>query len=227
MSCTWSLIDVNLFNLLCPHKFNGYKQNHTFQHYNKDEYIYFEKDHSNKIFLIESGKVKIGYYTEDGREVVKSIHGKGDVFGEKAIIGEENRNEFALSITEDTSVCVLTVDTIHDLMQENKSFSLKIHKFIGLRFKRIERRLSILLFKDTKTRLMEFLKELSNEYGYDCPNTGNHIIKHPYTQKDMASLLGTSRPNLNCLFCELKEQNILDYYRKEIILYKNEQVLAS
>ncbi|QLE00171.1 Crp/Fnr family transcriptional regulator [Galbibacter sp. BG1] len=226
MACTWSLIDVNLFNLLCPHKFDGYKQKHSFQQYSKDEYIYFEKDHSNKIFLIETGKVKIGYYTEDGREIVKSIHGKGDVFGEKAIIGEESRNEFALALS-DASICILTVETIHDLMQENKSFSLKIHKFIGLRFKKIERRLSILLFKDAKTRLLEFLKELSLEYGYDCKKSGNLIIKHPYTQKDMASLLGTSRPTLNCLFNELKEQNILNYYRKEIIFYKNQQVLAS
>lgn len=226
MACTWSLIDVNLFNILCPHKFDNYKEAHVFQEYSKEDYIYFEKDNSDKIFLIESGKVKIGYYTEDGREIVKSIHGKGDVFGEKAIIGEENRNEFAMALS-DTSICCLSLDTILDLMRDNQHFSLKIYKFIGLRFKKIERRLSILLFKDAKSRLVEFLKELSEEYGYDCKYTGNRIIKHPYTQKDMASLLGTSRPTLNCLFNDLKDEGLLVYDRKEIILSKNQEMLAS
>ncbi|MEJ4088805.1 Crp/Fnr family transcriptional regulator [Galbibacter orientalis] len=226
MTCTWSLIDVNLFSILCPHKYACYKENHTFHKYSKEDYIYFEKDNADKIYLIESGKVKIGYYTEDGREIVKSIHGKGDVFGEKAIIGEENRNEFAVALS-DTSICCLSIDTILELMRDNQHFSLKIYKFIGLRFKKIERRLSILLFKDVKSRLIEFLKELSEEYGYNCKHTGEHIIKHPYTQKDMASLLGTSRPTLNGLFNELKEEGVLVYYRNEIILSKNQEMLAS
>ena len=87
--------------------------------------------------------------------------------------------------------------------------------------------MSILLFKDVKSRLIEFLKELSEEYGYNCKHTGEHIIKHPYTQKDMASLLGTSRPTLNGLFNELKDEGVLVYYRNEIILSKNQEMLAS
>ncbi|MEL4307290.1 Crp/Fnr family transcriptional regulator [Joostella sp. CR20] len=225
MAYTWSLIDVNLFDALCPHKYGNFKKSHVFQQYKKEDYIYFENDHSDKIYLIENGKVKIGYYTEDGREVVKAIHVKGDVFGEKAIIGEEQRDEFAVALSE-VSICCLTVETLLSLMKDNQHFSLKIYKFIGLRFKKIERRLSILLFKDVKTRLLEFINELSEQYGAHCEHTGNYIIKHPYTQKDMASLLGTSRPTLNCLFNELKEDGILNYNRRAIILYKNVETLA-
>jgi CRP-like cAMP-binding protein len=41
-------------------------------------------------------------------------------------------------------------------------------------------------------------------------------VKHPYTQKDIASLIGTSRPTLNIIINELKEANIIDFNRKEI-----------
>jgi CRP-like cAMP-binding protein len=67
---------------------------------------------------------------------------------------------------------------------------------------------------------MEFLEELCDEYGYDCKDTGNRVIKHPYTQKDMASLIGTSRPTLNVLLNELKEEHLIDFNRKEIRLLK-------
>ena len=216
MKNLWFFENVNLFNLLCPHKFKDYKKCHDFDIYKKSDYIYFEEDSANKIFLIEKGKVKIGYYTEEGDEIVKAILTKGELFGEKAILGEEKRNEFAQSIDSSTSICPIGIETMHDLMRDNKTFSLKIYKFLGLRFKKLERRLQLVLFKDTKTRFLEFMKELCEEYGYDCNKTGDKIIVHPYTQKDIASLIGTSRSNLNVLMNELKEENKISFNRKEL-----------
>ncbi|ALU74445.1 cyclic nucleotide-binding domain-containing protein [Tenacibaculum finnmarkense genomovar ulcerans] len=225
MNSFWFFDDVNLFNLLCPHKFKGYKSCHTFDAYLKNDYIYFEKDQASKIYLIESGKVKIGYYSEAGKEVVKTILTKGELFGEKAILGEEIRNEFAQSIDNKTSICRIGVDTIHELMRDNKTFSLHIYKFLGFRFKKLERRLKILLFKDVKTRLMEFLQELFEQYGHRCQTTGSRIIVHPYTQKDIASLIGTSRPTLNIILNELRVAKIVDFDRKTITIYEKDNLV--
>jgi len=220
MNSIWFFEEVNLFSILCPHKFRAYKKDHDFDAYRKEDYIYFEEDSSNKVYLIEKGKVKIGYYNEDGGEVVKAILTRGELFGEKAILGETKRDEFAQSLDNNTSICPVGVDTMLDLMRNNKTFSFKIYKIIGFRLKRLERRLQILLFKDTKTRILEFLDELCTEYGYDCEKTGDKVIKHPYTQKDIASLIGTSRPTLNIILNDFKEVGVLDFNRKEIRIHK-------
>tara|TARA_R100001369_G_scaffold55289_1_gene82162 strand:+ start:13701 stop:14432 length:732 start_codon:yes stop_codon:yes gene_type:complete len=220
MNSLWVFEDVNLFNILCPHKFKKFKACHDFDTYKKCDYIYFEDDAANKVYLIEKGKVKIGYYNEDGSEVVKAILSKGELFGEKAILGEGVRNEFAQSLENNTSICPVSVDTMHELMRDSQSFSFKVYKFIGFKFKKLERRIQLLLFKDSKTRFSEFLSELCNDYGYDCDKTGDNIINHPYTQKDIASLIGVSRPTLNILLNELKEANVIDFKRKQIRIYK-------
>lgn len=220
MKSLWFFDDIDLFKELCPHKFEAYKQGHDFDAYKKKDYIYFETDSANKVYLIEKGKVKIGYYNENGDEIVKAILSKGDLFGEKAILGDNVRDEFAQSIDNSTSICPIGVTTMHDLMRNNQPLSFKVYKFIGLKFKKLERRLQLLMFKDTKTRLLEFLDELCTDYGYDCEETGDHVIKHPYTQKDIASLIGTSRPTLNILLNELKEEKYLDFNRKEIRILK-------
>ncbi|RNC80168.1 MAG: Crp/Fnr family transcriptional regulator [Winogradskyella sp.] len=220
MSSIWVFEDVNLFGLLCPHKFKAYKSSHIFDAYKKSDYIYFEEDKANKVYLIEKGKVKIGYYNEDGQEVVKAILRKGELFGERAILGQIKRDEFAQSIDNDTSICPVGVNTMHELMRDNQTFSFKVYKFIGFKFKKLERRLQLLLFKDARTRLIEFLDELCVEYGYNCEETGDDVIRHPYTQKDIASLIGVSRPTLNTLLNDLKENNIIDFTRKEIRLLK-------
>ncbi len=222
MRSLWFFEDVKLFKVLCPHKLKAYKTSHDFNIYKKKDYIYFEEDSANKIYLIEKGKVKIGYYNENGDEIVKAILAKGELFGEKAILGDNVRDEFAQSIDNSTSICPIGVNAMHDLMRDNQTFSFKVHKFIGFKFKKLERRLQLLLFKDAKTRLVEFLNELFADYGYDCTETGDHIIKHPYTQKDIASLIGTSRPTLNILLNELKDENYINFNRNEIrILQKS------
>jgi CRP-like cAMP-binding protein len=220
MNSLWYFENVNVFNLLCPHKFKEYKECHSFDSYKKNDYVYFESDAAKKIFLIEKGKIKIGYYTEDGTEVINAILSKGELFGEKAILGEETRREFAQSVDNSTSICPIDVDVMHDLMRNNQTFSLKIYKFLGFRIQKLERRLQLLLFKDIKTRLLEFLNELCQQYGHDCEKTGDKVIEHPYTQKDIASLIGTSRPTLNSIMNELKEAKIINFNRKEIRILK-------
>ena len=220
MNSIWFFEDVSLFKILCPHKFKAYKKEHDFAAYKKSDYIYFEEDSSNKVYLIEKGKVKIGYYNEDGEEVVKAILSRGELFGEKAILGEIKRDEFAQSVDNSTSICPIGVETMHNLMRDNQTFSFRIYKFIGFKLQKLERRLKVLMYKDAKTRLIEFLDDLCTEYGYNCDETGDHVINHPYTQKDISSLIGTSRPTLNILLNELKEEKHIDFNRKQIRIYK-------
>lgn len=227
MKSLWFFEGVNLFRVLCPHKFKAYKTNHNFDIYKNKDYIYFEEDSSKNVYLIEKGKVKIGYYNESGQEVVKAILTSGEIFGESAILGELKRAEFAQSIDNTTSICPVGVNTMHDLMRDNHTFSLKIYKVIGFRLKKLERRLQLLLFKDAKTRLLEFLDELCTDYGYNCEKTGDKVIQHPYTQKDIASLIGTSRPTLNILLNELKEDDIIEFTRKEIRIHNKKMLNVS
>lgn len=218
MDNIWKFEDVNLFHILCPHKYKEYSSCHSFKNYSKNDYIYFEEDSANKVFLIDKGKVKIGYYTEDGDEVIKAILSRGEIFGEKAILGIEKHNEFAQSI-DNTQICAVTQNTLLDLMKNDNAVSLKIYKFIGLRMKRIERRLEILLFKDTRTRLIEFLQDLKEEFGITNKN-GDEIVIHPYTQNDIAKLIGTSRPTLNTFLNEFKQEKIIDFEQKKIVFHK-------
>ena len=221
MSRIWYLENIDLFKILCPHKYGKYKDDHTFNNYKNKDYIYIENDASRKVFLIDRGKVKIGYFTEDGTEVVKAILTKGEIFGEKAIFGDVKRNEFAVSISNGTNICPIPVPVLHELMRDNQKFTLKIYKFMSFRIRKLERRLQILLFKDTETRLLEFLNELCEDYGFCCEKTGKTKIKHPYTQKDIASLIGTSRPTLNLIMNKLKDSKVIDFKRNEILLLKD------
>jgi len=215
----WYLECVNLFKILCPHKYKSYKSSHSFLNFNRNDFVYFNEDSSNSIYLITSGKVKLGYYTKGGDEVVKAILRKGEVFGEKAFLGEDKRNEFAQSLDARTEVCPIGVEVLHELVRDDLSFSISFYKLLNFRFKKLERQLEILMFKDVRMRVIEFIEELKVTYGKVLAN-GNILVRHPYSQKDMASLIGSSRPSLNIVLNKLKEENYLSFSGKEIILKK-------
>ena len=65
----WYFESVDLFNVLCPHKVKKMDQTHTFNDYKKGQFIYFPDEASNYIYMIADGRVKIGNYTSDGKEV--------------------------------------------------------------------------------------------------------------------------------------------------------------
>lgn len=216
MENIWYFEQVNLFKILCPTKFGNYEDSHVIRTYEKDEFIYFTDDPAKNIFLISKGKVKILNYTEEGDEVVKGILTVGDLFGEMVVLGEDKRTDFAQATDNKTAVCQMNIDELQGLMLENKKFALTINKLIGLRIRKLERRLDSLVFKDVRTRLIEFIKELS-EKSAKKDNKGT-LISHFYTHKDIADLIGTSRQTVTTSFNDLKNEGLIDFKRKEIFI---------
>ena len=213
----WYFEQVRLFKLICPTKYGEYKKNHTIRKYDKGEFVYFTEDPSSNVFLISNGKVKILNYTEDGEEVVKGILSKGDIFGELAILGETKSTDYAQVLSNNTYICQMSIDLLRQLMLDNKEFALTINKVIGLRIMKLERRLDSLVFKDVRTRLIDFLQEMADSI--EPKADGTYLIRHIYTHKDIADLIGTSRQTVTTLFNELRNANFIDFSRKEIHIF--------
>lgn len=202
---------------MCPHKLKdfGEVQGH-FRHYQKGETIYFTDDPATTLYLIAEGKVRILNYSESGDEVVKAILGRGEMFGELALLGEENRNEIAEAMENETVVCPVKIDQVYDLMKDNKEFTFKVYKWIGFRMKKMERRIDNMVFKDVRARLMDFIKELAMERG---EKQGDYIVvEHFYTHKNIANLIGTSRQTVTTLLNELRSEDLLDFNRKNFTI---------
>ncbi len=212
----WYLEDTDLFDLLCPTKTPDLETKHIPTVYTKDKFIYFPDDASQYIYMIANGRVKIGAYTSDDKEIVKAILSKGEIFGELALAGEEVRKEFAQAMDNGTRICYMTIDNLKDLMKDNQELSLKILRIVGFRLRKMERKIESLVFKDARTRIVEFLHDTAEEKGQ---KVGFEImIKNHLTHKDIASLTGTSRQTVTTVLNELREQNLINFDRRRILI---------
>ncbi len=212
----WYFEDVDLYNILCPHKVPHMRENHVFHYFMKNDFIYFEDESSDHIYLIAEGRVKIGSYTEEGKEITKAILASGEIFGELALVGQEKRINFAQALDDNTSICPMSIDDLKELMTHNKPLNLKIYKLIGLKIKKLERQIESLVFKDSRTRIVEFLREWAEEKGKKIGF--ETMMKNYLTHKDIASLTGTSRQTVTTVLNELKEKNIINFDRRRILV---------
>jgi CRP/FNR family transcriptional regulator, cyclic AMP receptor protein len=214
-SALWYFESVNLYTILCPHKVRKMGDKHEFLTYKRDQFIYMPDDAATHIYMIVNGRVKIGHYLENGDEVISAILTKGEIFGELAMAGEEKRRDFAQAM-DDLTICPLTTSELKDLMVEDKELSFKILKLIGLRIMKLERKLELLVFKDARTRIIEFLKDAAawkgTKVGFET------MIQTRLTHKDIASLTGTSRQTVTTILNDLKEKNLINFNRKQILI---------
>ncbi|MEQ9467778.1 MAG: Crp/Fnr family transcriptional regulator [Ekhidna sp.] len=212
----WYFEDTDLFEVLCPKKTPYMEDKHVPGVYKKDDFIYFKDQSSENIYMVSNGRVKIGTYAPDGKEIVKAILTRGEIFGEMALAGEEKRQDFAQAMDNDTRVCAMTIEDLQNLMLDNKELSFKILKIVGFRLRKMERKIESLVFKDARTRIVEFLREMAEEKGQKVGF--EMMIKNHLTHKDIASLTGTSRQTVTTVMNELREKNLITFDRRRILI---------
>lgn len=181
----------------------------------KNQIIYFPDDAANTIYFLKQGKVKISTVSDDGRELILSLLGPGEIFGEMSIAGEGKRKEFA-EATEDAVICHLQINELQELLTKNAEFNLEVTKLIGLRLRKIRTRLESLCFKSAPDRIKAFIKELADEHGRDIGDEKE--VKLNLTHQDIANLTATSRQTVTTILNDLEKNNIILYDRKRILI---------
>ncbi len=212
----WFLEDIDVSGLFCPQKIGrGDMDKHAHKEFKKGDYIYLPNEHADKIYFISEGRVKIGTYGESGKEITKAILTNGEVFGELSLIGESRRRDFAYAM-DTTNVCILSVNDMKSLMRDHNGLSVFIMKIMGSRMLEMEQRLESLVFKDSRTRIIEFLAGLAQKkgqrVGYEM------LVRRFMTHQEIANLTATSRQTVTTVLNELRNKNVITFNRRRLLI---------
>ncbi|NER13955.1 cyclic nucleotide-binding domain-containing protein [Leptobacterium flavescens] len=211
----WFLEGFNLFNKLGRIHMMRICKILEMENIDKGCTINFNSREKDCVFFLKKGTIKIEN-SED--KTVKFIVKKGNVFGELALFKDNNSNEEQAVALEDCIICYIEAEQMNELMQKHKSLKNGILKAYGFRIQKLERRLQDLLYKDSATRISEFIINYVQEFG---ETEGNRMIaKNLLTHKDIAHLTNTSRQTVNNVLSNLRKQEVIDYDTKTISILK-------
>jgi CRP/FNR family transcriptional regulator, cyclic AMP receptor protein len=173
--------------------------------------IFAKGDPGSSLFAICRGTVKISTPSVDGHDAVFTLMGKGDIFGEIALLDGRPRTADAIAIT-DCELFVIERRDFLPLMREEPEIALKMIEILCARVRRTTEQAENLMFLHLPGRLAKALLRLSDG------DAGARERRAVVTQKDLGNIIGMSRESTNRQLRIWEEQQWVRLERGGIVI---------
>jgi CRP-like cAMP-binding protein len=130
--------------------------------YPKNSVILFEDDPGDALFVLAKGQVKVVLIGEDGREVILSVLGEGEFFGEMALIDDEPRSAHVIAM-EDSTLYVLRREDFQGILENAPGIGLALLRELSRRLRRVDEKVGSLVLLDVHGRVAQLLLDLADE----------------------------------------------------------------
>ena len=173
----------------------------------KSKVFYRPEEMGEVLFILKKGIVQLYRISPEGKKLVITTLGKGSLFGEMALLGQQMHNTFAEAIT-DCTICVMSRTDLERLILQRPQVALRILEITGERLRDAESRLEDLAFKGIPARLSSLLLRLADE----------DDIVVGFTHQDLAEMVGTYRETATQVLNDLKSKGLIEIGRKRITI---------
>ncbi len=178
--------------------------------YPKNSVIVFEDDPGDALYVVVLGHVKVVLIGEDGREVILSVLGEGDFFGEMSLIDDQPRSAHVIAM-EDANLLVLRREDFHSALEDHPRIALGLLRALSRRLRRADDKIGALVLLDVLGRVARLLLELADE------NDGITITRR-VTHHTIAQMIGSSRETVSRTMRDLADRGLIEVSRRSIAI---------
>ena len=183
--------------------------------YPKDTVVFFENEEGDFFFTIVDGRIKVTILGDDGREVILSILGPGDFFGEMALLDNEPRSATAIAI-EDTELLSVHRTDFQTVLGENRSITTALIKILTARLRKANHQISTLALLDVYGRVARVIVDMAREEGRRLKD--GRIAFRRATHQEIANRIGTTRETVTRMLKDLERQGLIHVEGKELVV---------
>ncbi len=180
------------------------------KHYEKGEEVFGEGERAYGFFYVIEGLVKIYKLSSKGKEQIIHLFGRGEVFGEVVLAGQESYPAFAQAVAP-TDLLFFEKKRLLTLLQRRHDLCLNLIVLFAQRLRLLVRQIENLTLRDAGERLLLYLWDLSRD-------GAKTILPLEISKSQLALLLGITPETLSRLFQKFKNEGILELKGKEIHL---------
>src|SRR2546430_5985723 len=133
------------------------------------EVIFHREDPGQVLYVIKEGKVKISLISPDGQEISLVVFGKGECFGEFAILDGLPRSADAVAL-EKVECYTLQRSDFHNAIMKNPKIPIQIIEVLSKSLHTTDQMVEDLIFLDVYGRVAKKLLELADTHGTKVGN---------------------------------------------------------
>jgi len=190
---------------------------HVLRHrrFRRNEVIFHQGDPGDSLHIIAQGAVKIVLPSAEGEEAIIATLKTGDFFGELALLDGAPRSATATAL-ESSETLVLPRDVFRELLDQEPSLRDALLAGMVAELRRLTGQVEELYFLDLAGRLAMRLVRLAQEANPAA--TGVVRLDWPYTQSDLAAMIGGTRQSVNRLLADLVRDGLLTIDRDTLVI---------
>lgn len=185
-------------------------------------HVFFtEGQPGDQLFIIASGKVKLGRSTWDGRENLFAIRGPSDTFGELSAF---DPGPWTSTATAVTVVCVAPVDrdVLRAWIGARPVIADRMLRVLARRLRRTDDLLTDMIFTDVPGRVAKQLMRLAQRFGVQ--EDGALRVNHDLTQMEIAQLVGASRETVNKVLTDFGQRGWIRLEGRSMLITDSERL---
>jgi CRP-like cAMP-binding protein len=183
--------------------------------FRRNEVIFHQGDSGSALHIVADGAVKIVLPSPEGEEAIIATLRRGDFFGELALLDGAPHSATA-SAVEPTETLALPRTEFQQLLEEDGGLRTALLTGLTAELRRLTGQVEELHFLDLAGRLAMRLVRLARA---DDPSTQTDVrLDWPYTQSDLASMIGGTRQSVNRLLSGLVDDGLLRIERDTLVI---------
>ena len=215
------LSDIQLFEGLTPAQLDWVAQRAHRRVFPAGTNVLTIEQLGEAVYIILHGTVKIHVEPGDGRDVILSILGAGDLLGEMSLIDSVGRSASAVTL-ENSLMLWMDKQTFNQLLDDFPPVARNLVRILSARVRLSDQLIQALATLDVYGRVARQLLAFAERYGRPTAD-GEIRIPITLTQGDIADLVGASRKRVNQVMVAFKGQNLVGTDAEgHIILYDSE-----
>jgi CRP/FNR family transcriptional regulator, cyclic AMP receptor protein len=179
--------------------------------YPKNTILISKGDKSDQLFVVLKGKLKVSITDASGKEIIMSLLGAGDYFGEMAMIDGESRSATIVT-TQASEVLTISRDDFHRTLMSSPELMFELLKVLARKVRIATDKLESLAFEDVYGRLVKLLIQLAR------PHEDVWIVEDRLTHQEIANMIGSSREMVTRILKALTSGGYISIDRKRITI---------
>ena len=171
-------------------------------------------DPTDSLYVVISGRLKVLMSDDEGRDVILSMLGPSEYFGEMGLIDDSPRSASVVTV-EACELLVLSKRDFRKCLLENFEMAMTVMRGLVKRLREADRKIGSLALLDVYGRVARLLLEMSEVVG------GQHVVTRKVAKQDIAKMIGASREMVSRVMKDLQFGGYIDVRGSSIFLRDN------
>lgn len=193
--------------------------------FRKGETVFHQGDPGDALFIVASGSVKVVLPSNEGSEpAIVAVLGPGEFFGELALLDGAPHSATIVAV-EPTETFILHREAFLAQIDTEPALRRALLASLAAEIRRLTGHVEDLHFLDLPGRLASRIVRLAADRPHE-PD-GAVRIPWPYTQSELAGMIGGSRQSVNRLLADLADEGLVRLERDVLVVTDLDRLAAT